>query len=178
MVSSFGLKHVSTRTWIVGALGAFGVAATYTLMHMSASGPQIQGLLNNLPSVALTFIAALITAWCAVQFERSSIERRTLIYLAAGAGFYALGSVAWAYIEMFQGVEVPFPGPPDLFFLLQYVPLTLAAWAGLLSFSGRVKLGPPLVISGVLVVATGAFLAYPLGDQVTGEAAPLQVALS
>lgn len=153
---------------------ASGVAATYTFLHAGVVDPEVAGALNNIPSVLLSAYAGGITMRVALRYPRGDIRRAVFGLLGMGALLYMMGSAVWAYYEMFVGPEIPYPGPPDVFFILEYVPLVAAVWLALLRV-GRDEYWIPLSYSAPIVILAGApaVTAIMRGTSATA-ASPLQ----
>jgi uncharacterized membrane protein YhaH (DUF805 family) len=97
----------------------------------------------------------------------------------AGAACFALGSLTWSYIEVVHRVEVPFPGAPDVFYVLQYVPLTIACWWALAVYVPRDRWPSFLGGSGTFLALVGVGLWFSVSDALLDPAVPvLQRALS
>lgn len=139
---------------MVALAAALGIAATYTFLHAGVVSPEIVGALNNLPSVALSAYGGAVTIWVALRYPSGDTRRAVFGLLGIGAFFYVAGSVVWAYYEMFVGPEIPYPGPPDIFFILQYVPLIAGVCMALIRV-GRSGFGMPLTYSAALVIMAG-----------------------
>jgi hypothetical protein len=161
------LRYASVRTWALLFAGALGVAATFTFLRTSFATPQLAGIANNLPSVAIPAYAALLMWWCARRLE-SIAERRIAILLGAGAWLYAAGSAAWGWIEAVQGNAVPFPGVPDIFYVLMYLPLTVAAWMGLTSNLTGGDRRRALLLSAAFSAGVGVALFGAVGGAIAG----------
>lgn len=173
------IRYASARTWGLVLAGALSIAMTFTFLQSGITDPVLAGIANNLPSTVVTAYAAIMTAWCAGMLPKGATDRRSGYLLACGAALYAIGSVVWAWIEVTRGIEVPFPGLPDVFFLLMYVPLTLALWMGLYARARGNDLFRSLTYSGGLVVLVGFALFGAVGRAIAGgSSSPLMALLS
>lgn len=161
------LRYASARTWALLFAGALGVAMTFTFLRTSFATPQLTGIANNLPSVAIPAYAALLMWWCARRLNGLA-ERRIAILLGAGAWLYAAGSFAWGWMEVAQGIEVPFPGVPDIFYVLMYFPLTAGAWMGLRSSLPKADLRRALLLSAAFSGAAGVAIFGAVGNAIVG----------
>lgn len=76
-------------------------------------------------------------------FDRSGRERLAWSLLGLGVAVLGLGELAWSWHELTLGVEPPFPGLPDVFYLSGY----------------------PLLVAGVLTTPRQAPSRYQRGQQ-------------
>ena len=87
---------------------------TYWNTHES-----IQTWGGNLLSTGGTLLAAL---WLTSAWKKSSYHQRLFWLLAAlGCWSYLVAEVIWLFYENILGLEVPFPGPSDIFYTLQVI---------------------------------------------------------
>jgi len=64
---------------------------------------------------------ALVSGYYAFKFHGlKSIQGKALLFLSLGVLFWFLGEFSWAYIEVFMGIEVPFPSIADIFWYIGY----------------------------------------------------------
>ncbi len=147
----------STRTWTIAGVGTVLALALFMLVRSGFGGEENAALIANLPSVIGVGFAFAAALWCALQFAPGESLRRQWLFLSLGAGSYFVGSVVWAYYEVALAQEAPFPGVPDVFYLLVFPLLGVGVLTALLSFRKLFDLRPALAVSAAIcVLATGA----------------------
>lgn len=101
------------------------VAALFALL-LAVGIPQDDGavLLSDIvyPTVALGAGLLLVMG----ARGRQGRERRSWLFFGAGVLLFGFGESVWAWYELVIGVEPPFPGPPDIFYLAAYPVLAAA----------------------------------------------------
>jgi len=111
-------------------------------------------------------------------FNRSGRSRLAWFLLGLGVAMLGVGELVWAWHEMFLGVEPPFPGPPDIFYLSAYPLLVAGVLATPRLAPSSYQRGQQL-IDMVVVVAGLALLAWmtvlvPMSQQTT-ELSPFEM---
>ncbi|MFI5421182.1 MAG: hypothetical protein ACHQ1H_09480 [Nitrososphaerales archaeon] len=117
-------------------------------------------LSNVIPSLLATgaFLAALMNARKYGFRLREREFDRIWFCFAVGAACWIFAEASWA-VYYFSGIDVPYPGIPDVFYIAAYVPLSLAvffyfrSFAGALTKSRRLFSIPAILASIILVVA-------------------------
>jgi hypothetical protein len=165
----------SGRSWAIFAVlvGIVVVAAVlFTKQVGGESGATAAADIGTALSISLSAAAIL---WASRRLDWNAFGRPWLL-IGLGTASYALGDITWAIIEVGQHHEVPYPGLPDLFYLLQY-PLCAAGivMAGL-AFRKLVPLTMPVILAAITGVASSALVYIGLiaptvlvADQSTAE---------
>jgi hypothetical protein len=117
------------------------------------------------------------------KIRKRKLDRIWLCF-SIGTACWVLAEASWA-AYYFAGVDVPYPGVPDIFYIAAYLPMTLAVLFYLRSFSGamtkkrRFASAVAIIISIALVLGivvryevsnphplltTATDLAYPVAD--------------
>ena len=148
----------SKRAYVIFFVVGVVVSAVYGLQQFYSGliGP----LSNVVPSVftAGAFSVALINARKYGFRLREREYDRIWFCFAVGTACWIFAEASWA-VYYFSGIDVPYPGIPDVFYLAAYVPLSLAVLLYFQSFSGALTKSrrlfsiPPIIASIILVVA-------------------------
>ena len=135
----YGMELIVRRgSWAIAAL-AWLTAFVLALQSLSDSqASNVSDVVFPLVGVGAGFFM------CLGAFSRSGRSRLAWLLLGLGVTMFGMGELIWAWHEMFLGAEPPFPGPPDVFYLLGY----------------------PLLVGGVLVTPRLAPSNYQRGQQV------------
>jgi diguanylate cyclase (GGDEF)-like protein len=101
---------------VAPATGAVLLGGFVTVMLVRPGGPSVVDVVDDVGTCVAGLLAA---AALGVRAQRSAgIARRSWAMLAAGALFASLGDLLWAYYELVQGRETPFPSLADASYLL------------------------------------------------------------
>ena len=111
------------RLRAVGLL-AFGYSCAYLLVLILANGTRQAIVVDDLGNLISPTVAAVACVLAARRCQDA--VRRFWALLAAFAGVWALGQLAWCWYEVVQNTAVPFPGLPDLGYVAS-IPLVLLA---------------------------------------------------
>ncbi len=173
---------LSTRTALVSVAGLGIAGSLYVMIQSGVGGDSSVTLLRNLLEVLPVGMAAIVAVWCAMQFGRGEAVRRQWSLIAAAVVIYELGLVAWMYYEVIRGVEVPFPGLPDVFFSLMLPVMFAGLFLAVRSFRGLFDPWRAYLVSTALGVALAAVLCLTvlrpgLVDSSTGLLARMLAAL-
>jgi len=107
------------------------------------------------PVVALGAAALLILG----AMHRSGRDRISWSLLGVGVAFSGLGELTWAWYELVLGLEPPFPGLPDVFYLASYPMLAMGLWlAPRLAVNGYQR--AQQIIDGVAITAGISVVAW------------------
>jgi diguanylate cyclase len=173
------------RPALVGAVvvGAVG----YLLVLLLDTGSRTAVVVDDLGNLTSPVIAATACAFAARRV--SGRLRASWALLGCFAATWALGQAAWCWYGVVLREPVPFPGPPDIGYLLS-VPFAVAALlvhplapraatgrlrlltdgvlvaSGLMALSWRLALGESMRASGADPLAQALALAYPVLDVV------------
>lgn len=172
--------RASARTLIIAGVGMALAIGLFVLVRSGIGGEENAALVANLPSVLGVGFAFAAALWCALQFKGGESLRRQWLFLSLGAGSYFLGMVVWTYYEVVLLQEAPFPGLPDVFFLLVFPLLAVGVFTALSSFRKLFDMRPALVISAVACLLATAAVYFGVGQAILAdpEMSALQTALS
>jgi diguanylate cyclase (GGDEF)-like protein/putative nucleotidyltransferase with HDIG domain len=185
-------RHNKTRTYLLLATSIYAVVFVAVLVA-HPGGPLFNFLFNffehrapseddlgNIGKVYKNFenvyqiIPPVFAACCALYhaiFGRHAFANRRIGWFLIGAGCFSwsIGQCLWTYYETLRGVEVPFPGPPDIGYFGGY-PFLIAGVALLsdkMPLTGRVRL---LLDSALAASSVGVISWYFLVDKLWSTA--------
>lgn len=135
---------------------------------------QVAAISNIVPSVVAScgFIAAIQNA------RRYGFRLKERSYDRIWFGF-TLGTLCWILAESswavyyFSGVAVPYPGIPDIFYLLAYVPLALSVLWYFRSFSGALNPMRKVFSIGVIAFSVSLVVSVVIPIEFSTPKAPL-----
>jgi hypothetical protein len=162
-VHDVGSRVVSARTWAVVAFGIVVSAFSMALIRAGIEGSTlVTGLIANFGSLLTVGFAAAVILWAAFRFGPTESLRRQWMFIGLGTLSYFVGDVVWAYYEAILGKEIPFPGPPDVFYLLMFPCVAAGLVLAIRSFTPLLDPSRPLVIAGVVTALVTAALWLPV----------------
>lgn len=154
--------RASARSFVV-ALGGLGlVALVRTLIALGVGGPDAVVAISDIGSFAIVGLCAAAVFASTLRLRRGERLRTTWTLVGVGVLSFALGDLTWTVIEVGMGIEVPYPGLPDLFYLAEYVFLAWALIRLVSGFRGLVDLRAPLSIAAAFAVVGLAVLWFSL----------------
>lgn len=172
--------RVSANTaWMTAVLALLTaiVAVAYWKTSMGAAGEasELAGIwIADIGSIVVTGMAAIIVLRMALTFSKGEPFRVYWLLIGVGAACYALGDIVWAAYEL-RGLEVPYPGAPDVFYLAEYAFLATGLFIAARGYRGLVDWKKPLLVAVVAaLIVAGGLWAGLLG----GIAADTEVAFS
>ena len=115
--------------------------------------PGFIGPLSNVAPLLIAtgaFVAALQNARKYGFRLRERDFDRIWFCFSVGAFCWVLAEASWA-AYYFTGIDVPYPGIPDIFYLAAYIPLSLGVLLYFRSFSGALTRSRRLYSIGVMV---------------------------
>lgn len=137
--------------------GVLAVVAIATVIATGVGGEGAGVATSDIGEFAVVAASAAYVLWVALSFAPGEPVRRQWLLVGLGMAAFALGDAAWTYYEVIQGVEPPYPGAPDLLYLLEYPLLGFALISAGLAYRGLVPLKRAAVVSvsmvGVFLVA-------------------------
>jgi hypothetical protein len=155
----------SARTWtfFAAAVGITLVSAALILARVG--GDSGVTAVSDVGEAAVIWLAAIMTLWAATKLGLRTSVGRPWLLIGLGVALFAVGDTVWTIIEVGLRQEAPYPGLPDLFYLLEYplvgVGIVLAGRA----YRGLIDLRRPAVLAGVLgtllTAAMFALLIWP-----------------
>lgn len=158
----------SKRTWWVLAIGIVASLATWgASAYLFSQGQDATATaVSDVGGILVIGAAGLFVLATAMRWSRGDAVRWQWTLVGLTALIYMVGDIVWAYYEVYKSVDPPYPGLPDVFYILMYVTLGVAViWAGV-AYRFAVSPKRPFVLSliGSLAVlaAVAVFLAVPL----------------
>ncbi len=156
-------KLISVRTWGVIAFGLIASAGSMALVRMGVGDTEaMTALVANLGSLLTDGLAAAVALWAAVQFGSHESPRKQWLFIGSGMLVYLVGDAIWTYYEVVLRTGIPFPGPPDLFYLAMFPLTAIGLVLAFRSFSAVLHQRKPLVIASVVTLAVMAALWLPV----------------
>lgn len=167
MIYKQNVAVVTARTWGVMVFGFLATALVYALIFLQVGGEDAALFWADVGETAIVGVMALVVIWSAFRFGRGEALRRNWLLIGMGVAMFAIGDLIWTYYEIFLGVEVPYPGLPDVFYLLEYPFVALGLTLAALAFRKLFDIRQPLAISALVValLLAGAWVVL-LGDMV------------
>jgi hypothetical protein len=158
-----GTRIVSSRTYFIAAFGAVVSALSLAMIRAGIQGSTlVMGLIANFGSLVTVGFAAGVILWAATRFGSSESLRRQWLFVGLGALSYFIGNVLWAFYESVLGKEVPFPGPPDIFYILVFPLVATGLILAIRSFTPLLSPRRPLIVAGVVTAVASAALWLPV----------------
>lgn len=169
----------SARTMVVTAIGVLLVVVFVVLLRLSPGGESGAMWVSDIgePAIVLASATYVLVASRALDWARIG---RPWLFLALGVFAYGIGDVVWGVIELGMGRQVPYPGLPDVFYILMYPLVAIGLVAAANRYRGLVDLRRPFIMAAVAtaVLAVGVFVGF-LGPFVLSQGlAPGEAALS
>ncbi|UFT99194.1 EAL domain-containing protein [Radiobacillus kanasensis] len=151
--------------------------ASYYVVIINWKQDEIGLIVGNLFSMVGPLVGVILLLYSVIRMKKN---RRFWSILALGIGCYFLAELTWNYYENHLKVEVPYPGLPDLFYILQIVFFLIAFSNRLLSEIRRMKAIKYIFdITIIMIVAVSLswyFIIKPI--LITPDVSPLFVAVS
>ncbi len=156
-----GSRVLSNRTWVIAALGIVVSAVSIVLIRAGVGGSDSgRTLIANLPSLLTGGGAAAAGLWTALRFERTEGLRRQWLLLGLGTAALFIGDTTFAYLQVVNPQEVPFPSVADFFYLISFPILAGGLLMALFSFRRSMSLRAPMLLAtAVAAVATAGLWA-------------------
>ncbi|TLM75181.1 MAG: hypothetical protein FDZ70_06980 [Actinobacteria bacterium] len=157
-----GGKVSAYTAWWTAALTLLtaitAVAFWKTSLGAAGEASELAGVwIADLGSILVTGIAAIIVLRTALGFSKGEPFRKYWLLIGIGAACYALGDIVWALYEL-RGLEVPYPGAPDVFYLAEYAFLAAGLVIAARAYRGLVDEKVPLIVSVAAAAAAAAGL--------------------
>lgn len=137
---------VSRYTWLIFGIAVLIVVAQAALVVFSVGGETgvvAASDIGELLVVGLSAVAILRSA--RVLGFKTSVGRPWLL-IGLGALSYLVGDAIWTVMEVFMGLEVPYPGLPDVFYLIEYPLFAAGILSAGLAFKGLVEMRKPAIV--------------------------------
>jgi hypothetical protein len=150
------MTRISRRTIAVAYIGLGIIAALAAIILFSHS--ERVGLVVSDIGEAAVVCASAVVIFLAARGLGVGTLRRNWMLIGLGVASFGIGDVIWAIIEVGMGKEVPYPGVPDVFYLLEYVFLGAGIALAGLAYRRLVPVRKPLVIALTVTVLIAGLL--------------------
>lgn len=163
-------RFVSARTWIVFGIAVALVAIIAALIFMQVGGEMGVTATSDIGEILVVGLAAVVMLLAAKRLGFGTQVGRPWLLVGLGALSYTVGDIVWAVIELGMGKEVPYPGLPDAFYLIEYPLVAVGVLSAGFAFRGLVDIKRPAIIAvvtGVVlsgIVYVGLLAPYVLFD--------------
>lgn len=146
---------ISRRTVTIFGAALAALVLVFLLVTFRVGGDLGVVAASDVGELAVVALAALVLFDSARRLGVGTSLGRPWLLVAAGAASFAVGDAVWTLIEVGMGQEVPYPGLPDAFYLLEYPLVAIGVLSAGLAFKGLIPLKRPAVLAVILgVVAT------------------------
>lgn len=140
----------SRRTWTVLVMGIIAAAIVQLMVASGIGGEAASTAISDVGGVLVIGMAAAVTIRTALAFGAGESLRFQWLAIGAGIAMYVMGDLVWTYIETMQGLDPPYPGVPDVFYVAAYVFLGYGIISAALAYRGLVRMKMPLIGSAVI----------------------------
>ncbi len=146
---------ISRRTITVFGAALATLVLVFVFVTLRVGGDLGVVAASDIGETVVVALAALVLFDSARRLGVGTSLGRPWLLVASGAASFAVGDAIWAFIEVGMGQEVPYPGLPDAFYLLEYPLVAMGVLSAGLAFRGLIPLKRPAVLAVALgVVAT------------------------
>jgi len=147
-----------TKTYAFSLTIGIAASLVYGLQQFY---PTLIGPISNVvPTIFAT--GAFITAYtCARKYGFRVRERefdRIWLCFSLGTAFWIFAEGIWA-IYYFSGIDVPYPGIPDVFYIAAYFPMSLAIFLYFKAFVGGLTVRRRTISIGIISISISIVLA-------------------
>lgn len=164
---------ISKRTWSVFGLGIVAIVTIALAIATGVGGEDAAVAIADWGLLAVEAASAAVVLWVAFSFAPTERVRVQWIAIGLGVLMFAIGDAVWTYLEIIKGVEPPYPGAPDIFYLLIYPFIAFGLLRAGLAYKGLVDLRPAIYVSVAIVVVLAVVLYFSLlKPYVLGAGAP------
>lgn len=157
-----GNRFVSATTWVTFSIALLAVAIIATLIAFEVGGEFGVMAASDIGEVLVVGMTAIVLVLAARRLGASTSVGRPWLLIGVGALCYAVGDIVWSVIELGMKAEVPYPGLPDLFYMLEYPLVAAGVLSAGLAFRGLVDIRRPLAIASVSGLALAAVVYFGL----------------
>lgn len=172
--------RLSSRTvaWIVA--GVIAVIVIAALISAGIGGEQGTLAIADFGETILVAASAAVVLAVALSFPKGDAWRLNWVLIALGMVAFAIGDAVWTYQEVIQGIEPPYPGLPDVFYLLEYPLIAFGLLRAGVSYRGLVDVRRPAWMAVAVGVVGTVVMWFGLlaPSVVTPDVPPLEAAVS
>lgn len=165
-----GVLAISRRTWLVGIVGLIAVAVVWTLIGLEVGGEAGVVATSDIGETLIVGASALLVFVTALSFRPGEPLRLQWFLIGLGLALFAVGDLTWTIIEVGMGQDVPYPGIPDIFYVLEYVFLFAGLVLAVYAYRNLVDLRWPLAIAAAVSVIVTIVLYFGLVASILGDA--------
>lgn len=140
---------LSSRTWAVAGAGLAAVVLMTTLLKLHVGGADGATWISDVGEPIIVLSSAAFVLWAASILGVRGLGRPWLL-IGLGVVSFGIGDLIWSAIELGQHAEVPYPGLPDVFYVLMYPLVGLGLVMVVRSYRGLVDLRRPILEAGLL----------------------------
>lgn len=172
--------RVSSRTVVWLVAGLILVVLIASLIAFEVGGEQGTLAIADLGETLLVAASAAVVLSVALSFPKGDSWRVNWLLIGLGMTAFALGDAIWSYQEVVQAIEPPYPGVPDIFYLLEYPLVAFGLLRAGASYRGLVDVRRPMWIAiavgviGTVVMWFGLLAPYVI----TPDVPPAEAAVS
>ncbi len=145
---------------VVASAGVWGVSSLLLRAGQEFPGTAVSDI-GEFAIVAVTAVFVMVTA---LRWDKGDSVRNQWLLVGASAAAFAVGDLVWSYYELMTAApdlgEVPYPGIPDIFYLLVYPLFAAALLMAALGYRRLVDVKKPLAISGAITVGMLALMSF------------------
>lgn len=163
-------RYFSRTTWAWFAMAVALVASIALLVTLEVGGEMGVLAIADIGETVVVALAGAITLLTAKRLGPSTSVGRPWLLIGLGALSYAVGDVIWTVIEVGMRAEVPYPGLPDIFYLLEYPLVAFGVLSSGLAYRHLLDIKRPAIIAAGVglglsaVVYVGLLAPYVLFD--------------
>lgn len=191
---------ISMRTRLLGIGGIAVIMVAYSLILFGVGGEAGASASSDIGGLVIDVAASVVLFRTAFAFRKGEPPRAQWLAIAASVVLFTLGDAVWTYLELVEGADVPYPGPPDVFYVALYPAFAIGLFMAAFAYRRLVDVRWPLIattistaaLSVVLIVVvipvlvegelglgeTALSVFYPLGDLLFQFAPALFVGLT
>ncbi len=118
-------------------------------LYLNPDKQTVYNYLFNIAYSSIFIYGASVAFHTLKNYSLSTPIGKSLLFYTISLSLYTLGMFAWTYYNLILKVEVPYPGIPDLFFVL-FQPFSLLSFYFLVKSYGSTFTLPRLLELGVL----------------------------
>ncbi|TLM79808.1 MAG: hypothetical protein FDZ75_08675, partial [Actinobacteria bacterium] len=151
-------------------LTLFGIAMAITLAGIVGVAFQVGGeagvkAIADIQEMVVVWLAAIVILRSSWMLGADSPVGRPWFWIGVGAAMYAIGDTIWTIIEVGMGLEVNYPGIPDIFYLAEYPFFAAGILMAGYAYRELVDIRRPNVLAalvgGILSIGVFAALLWP-----------------
>ncbi len=161
---------VSRSTWWIFGAAVAITALAAVLVALQLGGEAGVAAASDIHETLVVGLAAALILRSAWRLGPHTSVGRPWLLIGLGTLSYFVGDAIWTIIEVGMRQEVPYPGWPDVFYLIEYPLIAAGILSAGLAFRGLVPLGRPtriaLLVGGGLaaVVHFGLLAPFVLNE--------------